>query len=287
MVTLFFSDARLKDACLSPLAAALLASLVLHLLLLVALQFAAGSAAGERLAGSALQATLNASVGGEAPGESAAQTALPSALPGDEGDAVEAAAAAPAALDGVEDLGQRQLATSLPLDESAPLPLASPSESPTESQAESLTDSPLGQWYFPRSQLTRAAELRDEPPIVTPPNEAPASGKLVLRVLLGAGGAVDRIEVSRSSLPPAYDAAVVSAFTGLRFRPGEIDGMPVRSEARFEIAFDADEIGSSHAAGRSATAGRRAPLGVPPETGAAARKVVEGARPAARLPATR
>ena len=51
----------------------------------------------------------------------------------------------------------------------------------------------------------------------------------------------------------ATDAeAAVAAFSRLRFRPGEIQGVAVSSESRFEVAFNVREVGSSHATDRGA-----------------------------------
>lgn len=234
---------------------ALAASLSLHLVALAMIEVAAGSA-GARLAGSppsALVATLLGPAGRDAAGETTSPGVLPAAPApaAEEGEAVETAPLAQDLRDRVEVLGQRRLAAYLP-------PYLSEASSETSSEApalKSLADSPLGPWYFPRSHLTRPAALQDEPQITAPPRaagEAPASGKVVLRVFVGAGGAVERIDVASSTLPADYDAAAVAAFSRLRFRPGEIEGVAVTSEARFEIAFAAGEIGSSHVAGSKA-----------------------------------
>jgi TonB family protein len=116
-----------------------------------------------------------------------------------------------------------------------------------------LLDAPQGPWYFRRSELTVAPKLLDEPLIAQPekPGAAgPRTGKVVLRVFVSAGGAVDRVEVASSSLPAVFDAAASAAFAHLRFRPGEIEGVAVNSETRFEIVFDGSETDSSQATDR-------------------------------------
>lgn len=133
--------------------------------------------------------------------------------------------------------GQRLLAESMPPYLVQPLP----------------AELSAGLWYFRRSELTVAAVPLDEPAIEPPDDSAGHAlrgGKVVLRVFLAADGAVDRVEVASSNLPPAYDEAAVAAFSRLRFRPGEIQGVAVSSESRFEVGFDAGDPGSSHASDR-------------------------------------
>jgi len=111
-----------------------------------------------------------------------------------------------------------------------------------------------------------AAVPLDEPAIEPPGDSAGHAlpgGKVVLRVFLAADGALDRVEVASSSLPPAYDQAAVAAFSRVRFRPGEIQGVAVSSESRFEVGFDDGDPGSSHASDRH---------GLSPATRAAAQK---------------
>jgi len=133
-----------------------------------------------------------------------------------------------------------------------------------------------GPWYFPRSELTVAPKLLDEPLIPQPEKPGTAvqrSGKVVLRVFVGAGGAVDRVEVAGSSLPAVFDEAATAAFARLRFRPGEIEGVAVNSETRFEIVFDGSETDSSHATDRVSIGDPRRQAAAEP---AAARSVPAG-----------
>ncbi len=122
----------------------------------------------------------------------------------------------------------------------------------------------MGPWYFPRSELTVAPKLLDEPLIPQP--EKPGTtgqrtGKVVLRVFVGAGGTVDRVEVAGSSLSADFDAAAAAAFARLRFSPGEIEGVAVNSETRFEIVSDGGETDGSHATDRVSVGDLRRPVG--------------------------
>jgi TonB family protein len=149
-------------------------------------------------------------------------------------------------------LGQRRLEAQLP-----PYLLAPSS------------DAAQGPWYFRRSELTVAPKLLDEPLIPQPEKPGAAgqpTGKVVLRVFVGAGGTVDRVEVATSSAPAAFDEAASAAFSHVRFSPGEIEGVAVSSETRFEIVFDGSETDSSQATDRVSVGDlrRRAAAGTSP-----------------------
>lgn len=219
---------------------ALAVSVMLHLLALAALAAVIGAAAARLPASSTAGGTLIAASLRPASGQPglvrSAAPARESPAPGREEVAVaELAAVSP---DGakVVALGQRRLAAHLPPYLAAP----------------PVLDVQPGPWYFRATELTRAAALQEAPVLAPPPAAAgqrlPA-GKVVLRVLIGATGDVDRVDVAGSSLPPDYEAAAVAAFAPLRFRPGEIEGVPVSSELRLEVSFEAGDNGRSHAAG--------------------------------------
>ena len=62
-------------------------------------------------------------------------------------------------------------------------------------------------------------------------------GTVVLRLLLSETGAIDKIEVVRSSPPGLFDEAALAAFGAARFSPGYLAGTPVRSQIMFEVEF--------------------------------------------------
>lgn len=152
------------------------------------------------------------------------------------------------AVDLVVALGQRRLEANVPAYLSEP----------------GVVYSPAGGWYFSRTDLTVPPKLLNEPALQTAEMSAAGmsaqGGKVVLRVFIGADGAVDRVEVLKSNVSPAFEEAVVNAFSRVRFRPGEIEGVAVTSETRFEIPFEGLDTDGSHATDRAAfrEAGRRA-----------------------------
>lgn len=235
---MYFSTAVFSDSAArqqrKKLLWALLASLLLHLLLLALLQQAIGTV-GTVLPGSAASALLvklrgadrqQAAVAPDAPAELPTSSVTPPAavreLAANESEVLAAT------------LGERRLAADVP---------------PYLTQ---VLNTPQGPWYFSRSELTVPPALQDEP-LLLPEDSggaAPRAGKIVLRVFVGADGSVERVEVESSSLPPAFEKAAVAAFARLRFRPGEIEGVAVTSQTRFEVPLEGFETGSSHSTDR-------------------------------------
>jgi len=208
---------------------ALLTSLLLHLLAGLLLLQAVATAATGQPESAAVLVTLRATVGRQ-PAQAAAAEPLP---PTDGPPAVERAPETSEAL--LATLGERRLAAYVP------------------PYLATILNVPQGSWYFSRAELSVPPQLQDEPLLQLPPDHggaAPAAGKLVLRIFVGASGAVEGVEVASSSLSPAFDEAAVAAFSRVHFRPGEIEGVAVTSETRFEVVFDGSELGRSHSTDR-------------------------------------
>jgi TonB family protein len=103
-----------------------------------------------------------------------------------------------------------------------------------------VVNAPLAGWYFSRAELTVPPVLQDAPRLQFPdgPSGAAAGrGRVLLRVFLGVGGAVEGIEVLSSDPPSVFDEAAVAAFANLRFRPGEIEGVAVTSQTALRGLF--------------------------------------------------
>jgi TonB family protein len=93
--------------------------------------------------------------------------------------------------------------------------------------------------YYPRAALSLApaplaAIVIDYPPV------ANDSGHHVseLSLFIDETGHVTRVRVDGPALPPALEQAAREAFTGARFRPGEVDGHAVKARIRIEVVFD-------------------------------------------------
>jgi protein TonB len=99
--------------------------------------------------------------------------------------------------------------------------------------------------YYPRAALSLAPAPLDAIVIDYPPI-ADDSGHHVseLSLFIDEAGRVTRVRVDGQALPPALEQAARAAFTGARFRPGEVEGRAVKSRIRIEVVFDARPLGS-------------------------------------------
>lgn len=89
---------------------------------------------------------------------------------------------------------------------------------------------PLPQ-YFPAEKLTRQPELAEAiDDKLNESFEAGFRGHAVIRLFLDETGKVDKVSVLESTLPIDIEGLVVRSFFKARYRPGEIDGVPVMSE---------------------------------------------------------
>jgi hypothetical protein len=94
--------------------------------------------------------------------------------------------------------------------------------------------------YLPRGQLTVAPHPLREVDVPFPPD---VSGIVELRVPLSVfideSGLVRRVQLDRPEVPPAFARAVAETFRAIPFKPGEIDGVAVRSQIHLEVEFHA------------------------------------------------
>ena len=102
---------------------------------------------------------------------------------------------------------------------------------------------PVPPYYFAAKDLTqRPLVLRDVPGdlmLVVPGVPAQAA---TLQLLINEYGEVDQVIVEDSLLPDAAQKTVVDAFVKTRFHPGEIDGVPVKSQVRIEIMLEEIDV---------------------------------------------
>lgn len=98
-------------------------------------------------------------------------------------------------------------------------------------------------YYFAAKDLTqRPLVLRDVPTdlmLVVPGVPAQAA---TLQLLINEYGEVDQVIVEDSLLPEAAQKTVVDAFVKTRFHPGEINGVPVKSQVRIEIMLEEIDV---------------------------------------------
>ncbi len=98
---------------------------------------------------------------------------------------------------------------------------------PAETEGRSV---PLPQ-YFPAEKLTRQPELAEAiDDKFNESFEAGFRGHAVIRLFLDENGKVNKVHVLESTLPIDVEGMVVKSFFTARYRPGEIDGVPVMSE---------------------------------------------------------
>ena len=80
-------------------------------------------------------------------------------------------------------------------------------------------------------ELTKKAELiDDEPSFVEIPTEGKTSGNILLQLNIDQFGTINSLSILRSSLPHQIEEQVALKFYRAKYRPGEIDGIPVNSE---------------------------------------------------------
>ncbi|HYD62821.1 MAG TPA: hypothetical protein VEC35_20880 [Noviherbaspirillum sp.] len=101
---------------------------------------------------------------------------------------------------------------------------------------------PTGPYYFRMSELTEKPALIDDPVanlVVRIPGLPPQP--VILRLLISEEGEVDRIVVEDSFLAEGIEREVTDAFAKLRFQPGKIGRIAVRSQLRIEARLETME----------------------------------------------
>ena len=95
--------------------------------------------------------------------------------------------------------------------------------------------------YFPAKALSRLPEaLTDFSPALPDSPEARVGGRLELRLWLDREGRIDRIHLLKTALPEVLDEAALAAFRRMRFRPAEIQGVPVAAWLDTVVEFEAN-----------------------------------------------
>lgn len=98
---------------------------------------------------------------------------------------------------------------------------------------------PVKPYYFAAKDLTqKPLVFRDVPVdlILNVPDVPSQAARL--QILISEYGDVDKVIVENSLLPEAAQKTVVDAFSKLKFHPGEMNGIPVKSQLRIEVMLE-------------------------------------------------
>jgi hypothetical protein len=95
--------------------------------------------------------------------------------------------------------------------------------------------------YFPRDRLSVVPQVLTN---VDVPFPAEVSGlvdlKVQITVFIDEYGTVRRVRVDSAAIPSPFAGAVLDTFLNARFKPGEVEGVAVRSQIRLEVEFRAN-----------------------------------------------
>ena len=107
--------------------------------------------------------------------------------------------------------------------------------------------------YMPSARLSVRPSAVDEISVPYPDGvDHRGVSKAILTLFIDEEGAVVRVKIDKSDLPPQLQEAATNTFAQARFHPGRIDDRPVKSRMRIEVTFDSDA-----ASGGTATQPRR------------------------------
>lgn len=116
-----------------------------------------------------------------------------------------------------------------PMAPAAAPPRPSAAAMPTTTASTAPAAEPEPYYHSPHA-LTRPPELVEEAPAEIELPELQEPGQVLLRLSIDRYGVVNGVQVLRSSLTRELEGQVVLQFYRARYRPGEIDGLPVNSE---------------------------------------------------------
>jgi hypothetical protein len=97
--------------------------------------------------------------------------------------------------------------------------------------------------YYYTDQLTKPPRALSQPRLEVPRKVARSVvGKVQLKLWINELGGVESVEVEASDLPNTVSEVAAAAFRELRFAPGEIDGVRVRTLMRVEVAYSGGRV---------------------------------------------
>lgn len=98
---------------------------------------------------------------------------------------------------------------------------------------------------LPVPHYHESSELSEKPRVVV--DIAPVAGlwamadkpqHAVLRLMINELGEIDKVVVENSTMTELVEHTVTEAFRFARFAPGQIDGVPVKSQIKIEVMID-------------------------------------------------
>lgn len=93
--------------------------------------------------------------------------------------------------------------------------------------------------YRPRAELTTSPQPKAPIQVLYPPSFVGAGDfSAQLSLFIDEEGVVRRVRVDTVGLPAVLEEAASQAFLSARFEPGSVDGQPVKSLMRVEVAFE-------------------------------------------------
>lgn len=91
--------------------------------------------------------------------------------------------------------------------------------------------------YLPVDELDERPQIRSHVEPAFPLDANAPAGRVVLRLLIGETGAVDKALVVKADPPGPFEAAAIEAFMPARFSPGRKRGVAVKSALTLELKF--------------------------------------------------
>ncbi len=93
--------------------------------------------------------------------------------------------------------------------------------------------------YYTTDKLTRPPEVLEIDDLNTPETRSyKVSGSLVMNLWIDDQGRVAQVSVFDSALPPIFAEVAVRIFKAARFKPGELNGLPVGTLMKIEVGYE-------------------------------------------------
>lgn len=94
-------------------------------------------------------------------------------------------------------------------------------------------------YYFHGSELTQKPQnILDAPPQITFVGIGDPPESVVLRLLINETGDVDRVLIENEKIFGEMEYLILSTMMKMKFKPGKIDDVPVKSQLRIELQLD-------------------------------------------------